>query len=61
MLFHESPMAESKKSVSGDGEDHFEVAPKAVKLYYQYTFVEPANIMGQKYTSIASAFPVKAP
>ena len=38
----------------------FKVAPKAQKLWYQYTMVPRTNIGAQKFGMLASAFPVKA-
>ncbi|CAE7339851.1 unnamed protein product [Symbiodinium microadriaticum] len=37
----------------------FKVAPKAQKLWYQYTMVPRTNIGAQKFGMLASAFPVK--
>ncbi|CAE7781805.1 unnamed protein product, partial [Symbiodinium sp. CCMP2592] len=42
-----------------NGDDRFEITPKASPLYYQYTMVARTAIGGQKYTSVASAFPSK--
>ena len=51
----------SVNSGSADQVDEFEVSPKATKLYFQYKVVPPQSILSQKFTSLASAFPVNVP